>query len=116
MENSAWVSAPVMCGTAAGGPVCVIVRRIARPFMSWSDTTPTPSVRRESSSDADHFSVGGTVLWRGCSKNQPCSGSRGWGHEGCLYNHKKSSGVVPRRRQVKLPQVVASLGCRGRLL
>src|SRR6478672_9240838 len=37
-------SAPVMCGTAAGGIMCVIVQRIARPFMSWSDTTPAPTV------------------------------------------------------------------------
>src|SRR5215471_5743428 len=28
-----------MCGTAAGGFMCVIVRLIARPFKSWSDTT-----------------------------------------------------------------------------
>ena len=34
------VRSPVMCGTAAGGFMCFIVRLIARPFMSWSDTTP----------------------------------------------------------------------------
>src|SRR5262245_34362304 len=33
-----------MCGTAAGGFMCVIVRLIARPFMSWSDTTPASNV------------------------------------------------------------------------
>src|SRR5262249_23301955 len=32
-----------MCGTAAGGFMCFIVRLIARPFMSWSDTTPAPN-------------------------------------------------------------------------
>src|SRR5262245_39422217 len=33
-----------MCGTAGGGFRCFIVRLIARPFMSWSDTTPAPNV------------------------------------------------------------------------
>ena len=33
-----------MCGTAAGGFMCFIVRLIARPFMSLSDTTPAPNV------------------------------------------------------------------------
>src|SRR5215813_11382862 len=33
-----------MCGTAAGGFMCFIVRLIARPFMSWSDTTPVSNV------------------------------------------------------------------------
>ena len=31
-------------GTAAGGFMCFIVRLIAGPFMSWSDTTPAPNV------------------------------------------------------------------------
>jgi hypothetical protein len=34
-----------MCGTAAGGFMCVIARLIARPFTSWSDTTPAPNVK-----------------------------------------------------------------------
>jgi len=34
-----------MCGTAAGGFMCFIARLIARPFMSWSDTTPAPNVK-----------------------------------------------------------------------
>ena len=33
-----------MCGTAAGGFLCFIVRLIAGPFMSWSDATPAPNV------------------------------------------------------------------------
>ena len=33
-----------MCGTAAGGFRCFIVRLIARPFTSWSDTTPAPNM------------------------------------------------------------------------
>jgi hypothetical protein len=33
-----------MCGTAAGGFMCFIVRLIARPFMSLSDTTPALDV------------------------------------------------------------------------
>jgi hypothetical protein len=41
-----------MCGTAAGGFVCFIVRLIARPFTSWSDTTPAPNLGTESRSDA----------------------------------------------------------------
>src|SRR5262245_46114105 len=47
------VRAPVMYGTVAGGFMCVIARLAARPFMSWSDTTPAPNVGTESSSDAD---------------------------------------------------------------
>src|SRR6516164_6267300 len=31
-------------GTAAGGFMCFIVRLIARPFMSWSDTTLAPNL------------------------------------------------------------------------
>src|SRR5262245_53167180 len=34
-----------MCGTAAGGFMCVIVQLTARPFMSWTDTTPAPNVK-----------------------------------------------------------------------
>jgi hypothetical protein len=34
-----------MSGTAAGGFMCFIARLIARPFMSWSDTTPAPNVK-----------------------------------------------------------------------
>src|SRR5215510_6568712 len=33
-----------MYGTAAGGFMCIIVRLIARPFTSWSDTTPASNV------------------------------------------------------------------------
>src|SRR6516164_2784387 len=33
-----------MCGTVGGGFMCAIVRRIVRPFMSWSDSTPAPTV------------------------------------------------------------------------
>src|SRR5262249_30411784 len=33
-----------MRGTAAGGFMCVIVRRITMPFMSRSDTTPAPNM------------------------------------------------------------------------
>src|SRR6516164_3113301 len=33
-----------MYGTAVGGFMCVIVRLIARRFMSWSDTTPASNV------------------------------------------------------------------------
>src|SRR2546429_9168806 len=38
------MSALVRCGTAAGGFRCAIVRRIVRPFMSWSDMAPAPTV------------------------------------------------------------------------
>src|SRR5262249_32426619 len=34
-----------MCGTAAGGFMCFIARRIARPFMRWRDTTPAPTIK-----------------------------------------------------------------------
>src|SRR5215510_3810756 len=33
-----------MCGTVGGGFMRFIVRLIARPFMSWSDTTPAPTM------------------------------------------------------------------------
>src|SRR5262249_60508822 len=46
-----------MCGTAAGGFMCVIARLTARPFMNWNDTTPAPNVGTKSSSDADPFSA-----------------------------------------------------------
>jgi hypothetical protein len=35
------VSAPVICGTAAGGFTFAFVRPVAKLFMSWGDTTPT---------------------------------------------------------------------------
>ena len=53
-NQSDWVSASVMCGTAAGGFMCVIVRLIARPFMSLSDTTPAPNVAGTSHLAAVH--------------------------------------------------------------
>jgi len=34
-----------MCGKAAGGFMCAIARLIARPLMSWSDTTPATNVK-----------------------------------------------------------------------
>src|SRR5262249_60302266 len=56
-----------MCGTAAGGFMCFIVRRIARPFTSWSDTPGFRLMARASASSleasheqiADAFACGG---------------------------------------------------------
>jgi hypothetical protein len=40
MESLDWVSAPVICGTAAGGFTLAFVRSIAKLFTSRSDTMP----------------------------------------------------------------------------
>src|SRR5262245_19810081 len=54
-----------MCGAAAGGSVCSIARLIARPFTSWSDTTPAPNFGTESSRDAHPSRPVGSAVTRG---------------------------------------------------
>jgi hypothetical protein len=52
-------------GAAAGGPVRSIARRIARPFTSWSDTTPAPNFGTESNSDAHPSRPGDSAVTQG---------------------------------------------------